>query len=422
MPIRRKPPILDAPMMPIAADVLARVGRVTDLGAVVAAFGGKDGPPAKDDRDPNRDPNGDRGHDREPEYKPQLVCRAFAGDAGFRPFADPNQVFWESPDIWIAGPSGDPDQATPGVVNQVFVHVWNLGTADAWSTHIDLYWCDPSTGVLSALATPIGSTVTTVYAGGDAIVSFPWTPVMVNGGHECLVAHVYDPLSDPLVAPFNTMADRHVGQRNVSVVEAAPGQALAFVLSVENLSMLAETSRLEITRVSGAAARSFTRAFSTEIATAAVGRTRLTAAALDPVPAPLPKWAQPMVFRFRDGPQPLSSDVQTRIIRTNLRRDVSREIGVASPGLAVPRRGVESLAATELVRAAPVLTEAFAASRRTKAKPVDLTVEPRMIARVAIGVEAPRAAAFTKEVYRIVERTNGRVSGGVTVIVKPKAR
>lgn len=418
MPIRRKTDILAAPARLVPADVLRNVGRVTDLGAVVAAFGGTDEPPAKDAGDPRA--AGDDKH--EPEYKPQLLCRAFPGDTGFRPFVDPSQVFWESPDIWISGPSGDPDQATPGVVNQVFVHVWNVGTGDAWSAHIDLYWCDPSTGVLSALATPIGSTTTTVYAGGDAIVSFPWTPVMANGGHECLVAHVYDPISDPLVAPFNTMADRHVGQRNISVVEAAPGQSLAFTLSVENLALLAATSRLEVMRVSGADARSFTKAFATTIATEAVGKTRVAVAPLGAAPAVLPKWAAPMVFNFREGLQPVTTDVQSRFIRTTLRRDVSREPGVLGPGALVPRRDVVVAAATEAVRAAPALAEAFAATTRVAGKPLEMAIGAREIARVAIGVEAPRAAAFTPEVYRVVERTDGRVSGGVTIIVKPKKR
>ena len=90
----------------------------------------------------------------------------------------------------IEGPSGDPDIATPGQVNKVKVHVWNLGLADCWAAHVDLYWCDPSVGINPAVANPIGSTVVPLAAGQHTAVSFDWTPVVVNQGHECLVAQV----------------------------------------------------------------------------------------------------------------------------------------------------------------------------------------------------------------------------------------
>ena len=242
-------------------EALARVGaiaahgRVTDRGFVTHVAGRPelDRRPRGDKDDENFDRDGrrkDRG-ERKPRFKVELLCRTFAGDNGSRPLS--NVVFWESPDIWIEGPSGDPDVATPGRVNQVKVHIWNLGLADCWAAHVDLYWCDPAVGINAASANPIGSTVIPLMAGQHDIVSFDWTPVMNNGGHECLVAQVYDPVSDPVVAPFNPVQDRHVGQRNVSVVALPAGQTMSFEFFTQNLSLTMAETTLEVQRLEGPA-------------------------------------------------------------------------------------------------------------------------------------------------------------------------
>ena len=179
------------------------------------------------------------------------LCRTFPGDVGLRPL--PSMVFWESPDIVIEGPTGDPDVATPGVVNKVKVHVWNLGLADCWGAHVDLDRCNPSVGINPSVANQIGSKVISLAAGQHSVVSFDWTPVFVNDGHECLVAQVYDPVSDPIVAPFNPVQDRHVGQRNVSVLEVAANQMITLNLFSQNLSLTAADTLLEVQKLEGEA-------------------------------------------------------------------------------------------------------------------------------------------------------------------------
>src|SRR5688572_3475039 len=117
--------------------VIAPPGRTT-AGLVEHPAGrpGRDRRPRGDRDNENFNPDGSRKdrHERKPRFKVELLCRTFAGDVGLRPL--PNMVFWESPDIAIEGPSGDPDVATPGVVNKVKVHVWNLGLADCWAAHV----------------------------------------------------------------------------------------------------------------------------------------------------------------------------------------------------------------------------------------------------------------------------------------------
>ena len=49
-----------------------------------------------------------------------------------------------------------------------------------------------------------------------------WVPTYLNGGHECLMVRAFEPLTDPLTAnSWNAADDRHLGQRNISVVNAS---------------------------------------------------------------------------------------------------------------------------------------------------------------------------------------------------------
>jgi hypothetical protein len=60
--------------------------------------------------------------------------------------------------------------------------------------------------------------------GCHAIVRCPvsWVPVFENNGHECLVVRVFEPMMDGLNPnQFSAVGDRHVGQRNIAVIQAA---------------------------------------------------------------------------------------------------------------------------------------------------------------------------------------------------------
>ncbi len=170
----------------------------------------------------------DRG--RAQSFLPYLLVRSLIGDRGDRPF---NQAFWESPDIWTA--HGDP-ASTPaippdhgGVVvagqpNTVYAHVWNLGFAPLAGVVVEFYWFNPSLGIDGSDANLIGIGRCELAArgmpGSHVLVKCPkaWVPVMENGGHECLVVRVYgigDPLGNNDWQPW---LNRHVAQRNVSVV------------------------------------------------------------------------------------------------------------------------------------------------------------------------------------------------------------
>lgn len=173
---------------------------------------------------------------------PYLLIRAHPGDTGVR--QPPVSYFWESPDIRVyEGDVQDPSSATPvmnptpGVPHSVFVHVWNLGRLPALGATVRAWWANPSFSFDASSPEPphyIGGTRVNL---GDRTspdchqlvrIEGLWTPVVENGGHECLLAvvtHVMDPAS----GGFAASTDRHVGQHNLML--AAPSMDLTPLLT-----------------------------------------------------------------------------------------------------------------------------------------------------------------------------------------------
>jgi hypothetical protein len=166
-------------------------------------------------------------------FLPYLLVRSVIGDRGDRPI---NVPFWESPDIWTApgdpssSPAVPPDHGgtlVAGEANTVYAHVWNLGFAPLAGIVVEFYWFNPSLAIDGTHANLIGTARCELAGrgmpGSHALVKCPqaWVPVMENGGHECLVVRVYG-IGDPLGAnEWQPWLNRHVGQRNVSVVTSA---------------------------------------------------------------------------------------------------------------------------------------------------------------------------------------------------------
>ena len=378
---------------------------------------GRDRRPRGDRDNENFNPDGSRKdrHERKPQFKVELLCRTFAGDVGLRPL--PNIVFWESPDIAIEGPSGDPDVATPGTVNKVKVHVWNLGLADCWAAHVDLYWCNPSIGINPAVANPIGSKVIALAAGQHSVVSFDWTPVVVNGGHECLVAQVYDPVSDPVVATFNPVQDRHVGQRNVSVVQAAANQVVTFNLFSQNLSLTDANTLIEVQKLEEEAL---------EILATSLGRAVWPLAGGTHVELSRPRVVRARPFAharelltgpFRETLQHVPGTSETRRVMGVMRalaapRGRQRETAVPPEDAQTPQDYEAQAESTEVLE--------FNEHRGEIAGTL-LRLPPgrhvRMSLRTMLPPTVERGSA---DVWRVVEHTAGRITGGVTIVVQAK--
>ena len=241
--------------------------------------GKSDVPPWRDGRPPRGDPGegpwfagavgtfhrkGPRFGPRRDEFLPYLFIRTAVGDKGARPF---NGVFWESPDIFVAAnqsaesapllPATSAGVAQAGAPNTLYAHVWNLGKAPTYRARVEFYWFNPTLGISRADAHLIGAAwvdlanrftlrptwdrvtgpdgQSYMTRGCHAIVRCPttWVPVFENAGHECLVVRVFEPMLDGLAFnQFSASADRHVGQRNIAVVNAASPVDIDLTLSL----------------------------------------------------------------------------------------------------------------------------------------------------------------------------------------------
>lgn len=190
------------------------------------------------------DTNGDGGGGT--HYTPWLVIRAQAGDDGTRPLPA-GEVFWESPDVWTTGPGGM-NQPLPGQQNTVNARVSNLGLMDAIGVFVNFYWADPSIAIDMANVHLIGTGTVDVLAQSTATLACPtpWVPVVVNDGHECLIAEAFLPVSDPLTAPLDPVDDRHVGQKNEQLVGVGPGMMMKVRLRAANNAPLAQALTISV--------------------------------------------------------------------------------------------------------------------------------------------------------------------------------
>ena len=155
---------------------------------------------------------------------------------------DGNPYWYLSPDIWVVpgnDPSGAPGSPIAGQSAYLWAHVANTGSTDATGVRVDFYWANPALQVTRSNATFVGSAFADVPAGGaqDALCLVPWTPVVVNNGHECLVAvanHAGDPLPSPLPDAFDPPTYRQVAQLNLTVLVASMHTAM-LALTVSGL-------------------------------------------------------------------------------------------------------------------------------------------------------------------------------------------
>lgn len=144
----------------------------------------------------------------------------------------PSPQWWVSPDIWVVpgnDPNGPPGSPIAGKPAYLWARVSNVGNVTAAGTRVDFYWANPSAQVAVGVATPIGSAYVDLDAGDtqEVLCLVPWIPVIVNGGHECVLAVAHgsgdtNPLPDPLPNgyPLDPPAHEQIAQLNLSVLEA----------------------------------------------------------------------------------------------------------------------------------------------------------------------------------------------------------
>jgi hypothetical protein len=143
-----------------------------------------------------------------------------------------------STEIWAVpgdDPSGPPGSPVAGQPSYLWARVENTGDLDVNGVRVDFYWANPATQVTRTNATLVGSAFGDVAAGTsqEVLCLIPWIPVIVNGGHECLVAvanHASDPLPSPLPDAFDPPTYRQVAQRNLTVLAAGTKGMLALTI------------------------------------------------------------------------------------------------------------------------------------------------------------------------------------------------
>ena len=151
-------------------------------------------------------------------YSPWLVVPCHATDDGAAPRP---ATYWASPFIWIESPDSS-GMTLAGAENHVAAVVFNLGAATAAPTRVDFFWADPSVGLGAADFHWIGTESVEVQPMSSKVVrcATPWIPTFLNGGHECVLVNCDNHVLDPILAPFQPWADRHVGQCNFAVLPA----------------------------------------------------------------------------------------------------------------------------------------------------------------------------------------------------------
>lgn len=185
---------------------------------------------------------GEIGRERRPRREdvyPYLLIRAFSpGDRGARPTWPPVPC-WESPDIALidatwTGPF-DPGRLvvspTAGRRYRVFVRIWNLGLFPAVGVHVRAWFVNPgffggNPGNPAYQPQLIGGAMVNLEdrtrPGAMAVVELDrtWDIPADLTGHECLMASVSCPL-DPWGGALDANHDRHVGQRNLTILAGA---------------------------------------------------------------------------------------------------------------------------------------------------------------------------------------------------------
>lgn len=151
---------------------------------------------------------------------------------------DGNPYWYLSPDIWVVpgnDPSGSPGNPVAGQTAYLWAQVANTGSTDANGVRVDFYWANPALQVTRSNATLVGSAFADVPAGGiqDALCLVPWIPMIVNDGHECLVAtanHAGNPLPSPLPDAFDPPTYPQVAQKNLTVLVASMQAAILTIV------------------------------------------------------------------------------------------------------------------------------------------------------------------------------------------------
>jgi len=171
---------------------------------------------------------------------------------------DGSPQWWLSPDIWVVpgtDPNGPPGSPIAGQPAYLWARVSNIGNVAAKGIRVDFYWANPSAQMVVGVATQVGSAFVDLDPGDtqEVLCLAPWSVVIVNGGHECVLAVAHgagdtNSIPDPLPNgfPFDPPAHDQIAQLNLSVLEAGLGQIMPLSISVAAMGRVDKQAHLAV--------------------------------------------------------------------------------------------------------------------------------------------------------------------------------
>jgi hypothetical protein len=206
------------------------------------------------DCDPNRDAHGP-GNRRYIEPVPQgtwLVIPYTEGDVGARPVAN-GDSFWESRCIRIRNLAGEYlDNAVPGQRARVSARIYNYGTLKAFPTRVHFAFVDAALGIPWSAPKVLGTVRTEVppnqLGPGVCEVECPelWTPGDFSTRACLLVMCESNLTGDVPTVLWTPQSDRHVAQRNVTIISADQGTELSFPLDFTTILANASSAQIKV--------------------------------------------------------------------------------------------------------------------------------------------------------------------------------
>ncbi len=191
-------------------------------------------------------------------------------DSGVVPSAAP---FWNSPDIWVRN-SDDGGTAHENTIrgrdNFVYARIANRGAAEARNVKVSIYitsfagtefihpndWIprNPSGGgALSGVGTYLigEAQIPTLASGASQVVKARWAASLIPpqaDWHPCLLIEV-SPKDGPSPTGNHVWESNNLGQKNITIVDARPGQLIDFSFRFGSAFSLARSGELVLKRV-----------------------------------------------------------------------------------------------------------------------------------------------------------------------------
>jgi hypothetical protein len=344
-----------------------------------------DGPP---EIDQGPDPNAGR-----PSCSPFLVVR----------LVPPSARFWENQSITT---SAAPQEGVPTTVS---VKILNQGSLAAIDVVVDFRWGNPTLGLSEAQLHRIGVRKgVLIRSQEEKTIScpVPWTPVLENGGHECLMVTCWalNDRTGPIHA-WQPQTERRCGQLNVGVAPLVAGAQQRVSLEMANLLPLraVHTVLASVDRLS-AQSRALAGASQAEM------RARVLSAGSETTRA------RSVTAVGTSRTQALAAAREEFAVRPGalaIRSRLSEGLGI------IGSAGASRALATRLLEADRLQASTRLAAVSGMSILHETNLHPFELRRVELELEAPsdaRPGEFI--VYRLAQVAEGLLLGGYTFIVQ----